>query len=177
MLHQYLFAKMKTLLLINVAIFAVVVVFGRPTEAIRVTRTKAIERAEFWMSKHVRNTGALNYADDQSGRKFKTNPFGLVCMAWNVYQTLDFARMDSVSKPISKDALLPGDALCNCGKGKRETGYILLFDRWTDSTKTHYYAYELPVNSPVVHRVVPYPYFHTNATFQMVPYRYNEIGD
>lgn len=166
---------MKTILLIAATL--TIVFFGHRSDAARVTRTEALERAKFWMSKNVHNSGELNYADDPSHRKFKTNPFGLVCMSWNVYQTLDYARMDSVSKPISKDALLPGDALCNCGVGKRDTGYILLFDRWTDNTKTHYYAYELPVNSPVVHRIVPYPYFTTNATFEMVPYRYNDIGN
>jgi cell wall-associated NlpC family hydrolase len=72
---------------------------------------------------------------------------GLDCSAfvskvWGVArQTTD--TLATVSHPISKDELQPGDALnLTTGRDPEGDGHVRLFDRWADAGHTKMYVYE-----------------------------------
>lgn len=58
-------------------------------------------------------------------------------MCWELSKPgLSTSTLHTVSTNITKDALLAGDAII-C-----EGHHVVLFGGWSDSTKTHYVAYE-----------------------------------
>lgn len=147
-------------------------------QTLAITRPETMKRAQFWFDKEISHTvNTLNYAQDPSGKQYRVDSFGFVCMSWKAYQSLNYARIDSVAHTIGKSELKQGDAMCNCGPGKQQTGYILIFDKWANTDQTSYWAYELPAGGKVTRREVPYPYFQTNATFKMIPYRYDSMQE
>jgi hypothetical protein len=78
---------------------------------------------------------------------------GTVSAAWGLTKPgVDTAGLtaSSVSHPITKDELQPGDALIS-------QDHVVLFGGWTDSAHTHYYALEDDHSQGTVARVVPYP--------------------
>jgi len=62
----------------------------------------------------------------------------------------------NVSRPISKDQLLPGDALnLTSGRDPRRLGHMSLFEAWANAARTVMWVYEETEPRPV-HRVVAY---------------------
>ena len=77
---------------------------------------------------------------------------GYVSTIWQVTRhTTD--NMSEVTRPISKDELLPGDALNYPLAGA--IGHIRIFDKWATADKALVWVYEA-TEPAVVHRVVPY---------------------
>src|SRR5579884_1581032 len=77
---------------------------------------------------------------------------GYVSTIWQVTRhTTD--TMYQVTKPISKDELLPGDALNYPLAG--QIGHIRIFDKWATTDKALVWVYEA-TEPQVVHHVVPY---------------------
>jgi hypothetical protein len=90
-------------------------------------------------------------------------------MCWELAKPgLTTFTMHTVAHNITKDQLQPGDAL-NC-----DSRHIVLFDGWTDSSKTHYTAMEeANTATGTVKRVTPYPYWNSDTCFH--PIRYNNV--
>ena len=92
-------------------------------------------------------------------------------MAWD----LSFAKpglttqnMHIVATNIAKDQLQNGDAL-NC-----DSRHIVIFGGWTDSSKTHYWAYESAnPNTGTIKSATPYPYWNNDVCFH--PIKYNDV--
>jgi len=122
-----------------------------------------ISRAAVWVANRVPyNQGATyqGYREDCSG---------YVSMAWELskpgYTT---QTLPSVSHPISKGQLKPGDILLNRAE------HVVLFGGWANSAQTEYVAYEeTRPGEGTVKRNTPYPYWYSQSSF--LPYRSNNI--
>ncbi len=108
-------------------------------------------------------------------RGYRRDCSGYVSMALGLPGPgLDTSGLAARSKRIGKNDLQPGDLMINPGLG--EVGHVVLFERWTDETKTHYWGYhQSSMNNPnggsgTSHIIFPYPYFPWKM---MWPYRLN----
>ena len=94
---------------------------------------------------------------------------GFVSMAWMLSKPgLSTFTLPTVSHPIAKEQLQPGDAmLCT-------TSHVVLFGGWTDASHTHYVGLsEVDTAQGTQKKVYPYPYFRDPKCF--VPYRLNNV--
>lgn len=128
-----------------------------------VSRTTMIDRAQVWVDKHV----PYNQGGTYDG--YRTDCSGYVSMAWELSKPgLTTQTMHTVAHNISKSQLEKGDAL-NC-----DSEHIVLFGGWSDSSQTHYIAYEeTKPGEGTVRRVTPYPYWYNTGCFH--PIRYNNV--
>jgi hypothetical protein len=81
---------------------------------------------------------------------------------------LDTAALAAASTPLPRDDLTAGDLLINPASGP--DGHVVIFDRWTDATRSHYWGYEQTGDTGTTHHVIPYPYY---GTYPMTPYRFH----
>lgn len=127
-----------------------------------VSRSDMIARAQKWVDAHVPyNQGGYygGYREDCSG---------FVSMAWELSSSLTTQTLPTVSHPISKDDLQPGDVLLDRAE------HVVLFGGWTSGAKTQYTAYEeTRPGEGTVKRATPYPYWYNQAAF--LPYRFNSV--
>ena len=86
------------------------------------------------------------YRDDCSGSV--SAAWGLAKPGTNTYGLMS----SSVSHPITKNQLQPGDALI-------ADSHVVLFGGWADSAHTQYYALEDDGSDGTVAHVIPYPYW------------------
>eukprot|EP01089_Gocevia_fonbrunei_P001997 TRINITY_DN11952_c0_g1_i1.p1 TRINITY_DN11952_c0_g1~~TRINITY_DN11952_c0_g1_i1.p1 ORF type:complete len:323 (+),score=66.29 TRINITY_DN11952_c0_g1_i1:136-1104(+) len=128
-----------------------------------VSRSTMISRAQNWVNNHV----PYNQGGDYAG--YREDCSGYVSMAWEAakpgYTTF---TLHEISHPITKSELTEGDVLLCASE------HVVLFGGWTDSTKSHYVAFEeTRPGEGTVRRVTPYPYWYNTACFK--PYRYNSV--
>ncbi|MFG1892241.1 NlpC/P60 family protein [Micromonospora sp. NPDC049051] len=84
---------------------------------------------------------------------------------------LNTAGLAARSTVIAKNDLRPGDLLINTAPDLR--GHVVLFERWSDPSMSHYYGYEQSGDGGTHHRLIPYPYF---GDYPMIPHRYGRTG-
>jgi hypothetical protein len=103
----------------------------------RITRAQILARAAVWMRKRPAYSQTSFY-DAQTGRytagragnynAYRSDCSGFVSMAWATYsRTLWTKTLPSVSHPILKRDLRPGDALLRSGS------HVVLFVKWDDT--------------------------------------------
>lgn len=132
-----------------------------------ITRSQVRTRAETWLSPRP-----VPYSQKKTRGGYRTDCSGFVSMAWNLsnkYGGLTTTWLHQVSHRINKADLQLGDVLLAPGK------HVVMFDRWTDSSRTAYYAYE-QVGKPyskTMHRIVSVPYDTSPSSY--TPWRYNKI--
>jgi len=125
-----------------------------------VTGSIAAARAKVWVDR------GIGYSQTSTYQGYRMDCSGYVSMAWGVtkpgYTTY---TMPSIGRYISKSELRRGDAMLN------SSFHVLLFDKWANSSKTYYYAYEESSSrGGAVYRMIPYPYWSGYGTFK--PFRY-----
>jgi hypothetical protein len=125
-----------------------------------------LERARSWVAADVGYSGS-NYFTNEYGT-YRTDCSGYVSMAWGLGSSYTTVTLPSVSYPIAKDALEPGDILNNPLPGT--SGHVVLFAGWADDTRTEYYAYEESPSGGAHLSQIPYPYWPGYGTF--TPRRY-----
>ncbi|MER6359489.1 hypothetical protein [Kitasatospora sp. NPDC001527] len=138
----------------------------------QISRSETISRAASWVGL------GLIYDTDGTYQGYRKDCSGYVSMAWNLSKTgggLDTTSFvpTGVASWISKGELKPGDALLN--DAALAAGHVVLFEGWTDASRTSYYGYEFTKSGNVLHRQIPYPYFSGHGTFK--PARNNSIVD
>lgn len=148
------------------AAIAVLVGLLVPASAQAQTGSDMIERARSWVAADVGYSGS-NYFTNEYGT-YRTDCSGYVSMAWGLGSSYTTVTLPSVSYPIAKDALEPGDILNNPLPGT--SGHVVLFAGWADASKTEYYAYEESPSSGAHLSQIPYPYWPGYGTF--IPRRY-----
>ncbi|RKT54808.1 C40 family peptidase [Saccharothrix australiensis] len=134
-----------------------------------ITRAEVVERARSWLNPPV--------PYDMKGYKdgWRTDCSGYVSMAWKLDSSLNTETLPDVSHRIEKDDLRAGDVLMIGGPNTGGVyGHATIFERWTDETRTRYWAFE-QTEPQTVHREIPYPYFDNDTRY--LPYRYNLIVD
>jgi len=126
-----------------------------------VDRSTMISRAQAWVDAHVPyNQGGYyqGYREDCSG---------FVSMAWELKTSLTTQTLPTVSHPISKGDLQPGDVLLDTAE------HVVIFGGWT-SGQSEYMAFEeTKPGEGTVKRPTPYPYWYNQAAF--IPYRFNSV--
>lgn len=125
------------------------------------SRADMLAVAKAWVAAKVPyNQGALHdgYREDCSG-------YVSACWA-EAKPGLTTSTFHTVGHFITKAELVAGDALLYAAE------HIVLFEGWTDSTKTHYTAYEeTKPGEGTVTRATPYPYWYSTSSF--LPFRAN----
>jgi len=127
------------------------------------SRSTMISRAQAWVSEHV------PYNQDGQHNGYREDCSGYVSMAWGLAKPgLTTFTLGTVSHRISKDDLQPGDVLLD------RTEHVVIFGGWSDSSKSHYVAFEeTRPGEGTVKRITPYPYWYNTAAF--IPYRFNSV--
>ena len=95
----------------------------------------------------------VGYSQSASTNGYRDDSSGALSAAWGVAKPgLDTKQLtaSSVSHPITKDELQPGDALVS-------SDHAVLFGGWANSTHTEYYALENDPSQGTIAHVVPYP--------------------
>jgi hypothetical protein len=181
----------STAVAVLAGICAPVVVTATPVAAASsvggpITRSEVLSRAMSW----VGNT-AIHYSQDQAdaypdvdGRRYRPDCSGFVSMAWHLDRragsTWDHSTetLPTVSHPISKEELLPGDIMLRSGSSN---AHVTLFNGWRDTSHTRYNVLEQGAAQVAVWEPgVDYPHaaiydYDSAYASGFRPYRYNNI--
>lgn len=108
-----------------------------------ISRKEILERANYWVNKHVPYSMSKTYPDQQ-GRKYRTDCSGFVSMALHAtspgYSTV---TLGSIGKAISWSQLKPGDFVGTIGAGTGgAAGHVVIFTSWANSGHTKYNTLE-----------------------------------
>ncbi len=138
-----------------------------PTAARAESGSDIIERAQSWTTAGVPYQAGGTFTNQYG--TYRTDCSGFVSMALGLPTSYTTATMLSVSYPIAKDGLEPGDLLLNPAEGA--SGHVTLFGGWADDARTRYYAYEQSPSGGAHLSEIPYPYWPGYGTF--TPRRYS----
>ena len=132
-------------------------------------RSDIIAKAQVWVQAQV------PYNERGRFQGYREDCSGFVSMAWGLPSPgLTTYTLPSVSQQINKDDLQPGDIVLNeNGGGNSNFAHVVIFDRWVDSSHTHYNAYEENPYWGGAHYTVniPYPFWLGYDTSEYVPMR------
>ena len=126
-------------------------------------RDQIAKLAETWLYSPVPYSEQAYWYDG-----YRTDCSGYVSMAWQLGTSETTWTLPQYSHQISQWELQRGDILLNIDE------HVLIFDSWTDSSQTYYWAYE---QSPpaAAYRIVEYPYW-SGSSGVYLPYRLNRLG-
>ena len=141
---------------------------GEATTYLEISPSKIIENAKFWLNPCVPYSQS-SYHKGVGGTKYRQDCSGYVSMAWKLGTSQTTRTLDQYSKKISKSELARGDILLNAGE------HTLIFDKWVDSGKSSYWAYEQHPGCTEHHKI-PYPYHSNYDPSSYHPYRYNKVS-
>lgn len=149
-----------------VAAFVAIAALLTPSSAQAQSGSETIERAQSWTEAGVGYSGSNSFTNEYG--TYRTDCSGYVSMAWGLSSSYTTVTLPSVSYPIAKDALEPGDILNNPLPGT--SGHVVLFAGWADAARTEYFAYEESPSGGAHFSQLPYPYWPGYGTF--TPRRY-----
>jgi Repeat of unknown function (DUF346) len=92
------------------------------------SRDAMLTRAQSWIDAHVMYSESACYSNSYGS--YRTDCSGYVSMAWGLYHSYTTSTLGSVSTPIARADLQPGDALLDAGT------HVALFVRWSDAANT-----------------------------------------
>lgn len=141
---------------------------GKATTNLEITPSKIIENAKVWLNPCVPYSQS-DYHKGADGINYRQDCSGYVSMAWKLGTSQTTRTLDQYSTKISKSELTSGDILLNAGE------HTLIFDKWVDSSKSNYWAYEQHP-SCTEHHQIPYPYWSNYDPSSYHPYRYNKVS-
>jgi len=139
-----------------------------------------IARAKTWVDADPQ----VAYDEGSWYQGYREDCSGFVSMAWGLSQPgLTTYTLPKVSHQISKDELQPGDILLNQWGGWAVAGspdaHVVIFDGWTDSSHTHYNAYEENPFWGGAHYTqnIPYPFWPGYDSSDYLPMRFNSLSN
>lgn len=111
-----------------------------------IERSEALQRMRYWVNEHV------PYSKDQSdayrdgdGHKYRPDCSGYVSMGWHLTKKSDgWDRNTSDFHDWSGKSWLSGYGDLTKGDALLSSSHIVLFDKWTDSTRTAMRIYQEP---------------------------------
>jgi len=121
-----------------------------------------IENAKTWLHPPV------PYSQSAYHNNYRTDCSGYVSMGWQLGTSAVTWTIPNYAHKIKKSQLKGGDVLLNVDE------HVLFFDKWANTEKTQYYAYELTPPHVIFH-VVNYPYWSGYGVYE--PYRLNGVAD
>ncbi|MEV6304577.1 hypothetical protein AB0M02_34570 [Actinoplanes sp. NPDC051861] len=119
-----------------------------------ISRAEIIARARTWAV--APRAYSQEAYDEISG--YRLDCSGFVSMAWALRPPGETTvELPDYCVLIDIDDLRRGDAVMNGGPGTwGDAGHVMLFDAWSDETRTSFWSYE-QVSAGTVHRIVPFP--------------------
>jgi hypothetical protein len=109
---------------------------ARPPVNEAVTRDEILARAKRWVDL------AIPYDNNTSFETYRKDCSGFVSMAWKLADNRTTRTLDGVAHDISKEELLPGDALLWVNPNPNEMGHVRIFGGWLDAAKSKFWVYE-----------------------------------
>lgn len=132
------------------------------------TRSEIIGRAELWVGAHVPYSMDTYFTDG-----YRQDCSGFVSMAWNLGRNEWTGGLAAFAVPIGREQLQPGDILLFHNEADPEKGsHVTLFGGWTDSTQSHYIAYE-QARPHARKQATPYAYWSNSNRY--TAYRYKNL--
>ncbi|WP_348532811.1 peptidoglycan-binding protein [Kitasatospora sp. MAP5-34] len=134
------------------------------------TRAAILARAQRWVDQQVPYSMSTYWSDG-----YRQDCSGFVSMAWGLGSSQTTWTLPEFADRIARDDLQPGDILVRNNPDDPQSGsHTVLFAGWTDSTRTHYLAYE-QTRPSTRRRATPYAYWsHSDA---YIPYRYRGLSE
>ncbi|GAA3177821.1 hypothetical protein GCM10010451_28510 [Streptomyces virens] len=141
-----------------------------------VTRAEVLRRAAKWLT--ANNGGPVPYSQSKVWSDgYRQDCSGYVSMTLGLWKpgpnTVGLAGDRSLTTPIRLGSLKPGDLLIDAS-GSNTTRHVVIFEKWTDSSRTSYWAYEQRGTYGTTHRKLSYG---LNAGSEYKPYRPVNISD
>ncbi|OEJ39199.1 hypothetical protein AR457_22070 [Streptomyces agglomeratus] len=138
--------------------------------ALRITsRAEIINRAKRWLDAKVPYSMEKYWSDG-----YRQDCSGYVSMAWNLDGNEWTGSLAQYATAVERDELEPGDILLFHNPADPNKGsHVTIFGGWTDSTHTHYIAYE-QTRPHTRKQATPYAYWNNSSRY--IGYRYNGIG-
>lgn len=113
------------------------------TVAGSITPTTVINRARTWLT--ANNGRRVPYSQSRTFQGYRTDCSGYVSMALMLSKpgpnTVALTGTSYTTRFHSKQTLLKGDLIIDA-KGGSTARHVVIFEKWTDATKTAYHAYE-----------------------------------
>ncbi|WP_143261780.1 NlpC/P60 family protein [Allokutzneria sp. NRRL B-24872] len=147
-------------------------------EAEKIARAEIIRRARVWLTANA--GGKVPYSQKRKWRDgYRQDCSGYVSMAWKLPKgkyggTNTVGLAQSYTTKITKADLKAGDVLLDW-HGTKRTRHVVLFDKWTSASRTHYWGYDQSGSQGgTAYRKIPYPYFTSKGQWE--PRRSKNIG-
>lgn len=127
-------------------------------QADSVTRQEVLRRAKVWLT--ANNGSQVPYSQTSVWKDgYRQDCSGYVSMTLGLWKsgpnTVELASNRGLTTPINLGDLKPGDLLIDA-EGSNTTRHVVIFEGWTDSSKTAYTAYEQRGGHGTDHRTVRY---------------------
>lgn len=141
-----------------------------------ITRAQMLERAATWLTA---NDGAqVPYSQTEVWSDgYRQDCSGYVSMTLGLWKsgpnTVELAGNRDLTTPIELGDLKPGDLLIDAD-GSNTTRHVVIFEGWTDDSRTAYSAFEQRGGHGTDHRVLDYG---LDAGSEYKPYRPNNLTD
>lgn len=127
-----------------------------PPGDVSAERQAVLRRAATWLT--AKNGKPVPYSQSRYHQGYRTDCSGFASMALQLgkpgLNTVGLAS-SSVTHRINMKDLKPGDLVIDA-KGSNVTRHVVIFEKWTDSSKTAYWAYEQAGDGGTKHRVRTY---------------------
>ncbi|APU16434.1 MULTISPECIES: hypothetical protein [Actinoalloteichus] len=138
-----------------------------PLAANPISREEIMARGRTWVD------AGVPYSMSRWHEGYRTDCSGFVSLAWNTGASYTTRTIYQVSHEITKDELLPGDALnWRHWQGDGQIGHIRLFGGWLDDARSRYWVYE---QTPPRATYNEYTWSQTQATYQ--PIRFDFVAE
>ena len=146
------------------------------TRAEPVTPTEMLRRAKVWLT--ANNGSQVPYSQTSVWSDgYRQDCSGYVSMTLGLWKsgpnTVELASNRDLTTPISLGDLKPGDLLIDA-EGSNTTRHVVIFEGWTDSSRTAYTAFEQRGGHGTDHRTLTYG---LDAGSEYKPYRPVNLTD
>ncbi|MCC4317372.1 NlpC/P60 family protein [Streptomyces malaysiensis] len=141
-----------------------------------VTPSEVLRRAATWLT--ANNGSQVPYSQTSVWSDgYRQDCSGYVSMALGLWKpgpnTVELAGNRDLTTPVTLNDLQPGDLLIDA-EGNSNTRHVVIFESWTDSSRTAYSAFEQRGGHGTDHRILAYG-LGTGSEYK--PYRAVNITD
>ena len=149
---------------------------GKVAKADAITRAQLLERAAVWLT--ANNGAQVPYSQTKNWTDgYRQDCSGYVSMTLGLWKsgpnTVELANNRDLTTPINVGDLKPGDLLIDAD-GSNTTRHVVIFEKWTDDSKTAYSAFEQRGGHGTDHRTLDYG---LDAGSEYKPYRPTNLTD
>ncbi|MET7639132.1 peptidoglycan-binding protein [Streptomyces sp. NPDC005438] len=145
-------------------------------QADKISRTEMLRRAATWLT--ANNGSQVPYSQTKTWSDgYRQDCSGYVSMTLGLWKsgpnTVELANNRDLTTPINLGDLKPGDLLIDAD-GSNTTRHVVIFEGWTDSSRSAYSAFEQRGGHGTDHRVLKYG---LDAGSEYKPYRPTNLTD